>query len=763
MALYSQLTRNTVVRILLVAAVPLIVGLLTLACGRATQQESTTPEPPKSSREDALAELQGYCDALTGGDNPYLGTELRSRLTEVAERPHPTDPALLAELALLLSAEHLQAGDPSSGIRLLREALAVQPDPVGDAASSLLWALSVAYLKLGEQANCTSEEGRYTCILPVDGRTSHLDRAGSEAALETLRLLLDIRPTDSAAKWLVNVAHMTLGSYPGGVPAPLLADLSTQPPDGAVGAVGRFEEVAPAAGIYDLTLAGGAVIEDFDGDGLLDVVASSWHPCVGVRLYLNGGDGRFTDATDSSGLSGQLGGLNLVQADYDNDGWVDLLVLRGGWLISDGEMRVSLLRNEGGLFMDVTHAAGLAEPARPGQVGVWGDYDRDGHLDLFLCKEPSTYDIDADGQVVWGPSHSQLFRNRGDGTFEDVARQAGVTNGRYCKGAAWGDFDGDGLADLYVSNYEQPNRLYRAAGDGTFVDVGPELGVDGPLNSFAAWWWDYDNDGDLDIYVAGFDEDIRVYASRFFGGSYGERARPRLYSNNGMGGFDDVTAETGLDVPVLVMGANFGDLDGDGFPDMLLGTGSIDFEAITTNVALLNDGGERFKDVSFGAGLGHLQKGHGVAFGDLDRDGDQDVYVQTGGFYPGDAFSDSLYRNPGHGNRWLTVTLQGTRSARSAIGARIAVTVEMEDGGARVIHSLVGSGGSFGGSSLQQEIGLGGSIGIARLSVRWPATGQVEDFVGVPLDSHIRIVEGQREFEVLDRPPVPLGGRRSSP
>ena len=760
MANYWQLTRIPVTRIVLVAAVPLIVGLLTMVCTRPPDQQPTLPEPPKASDEDELAELQGYCDAITGGDNPYLGTELRSRLSEVAERSHPSDPALLAELALLLSAEHLQAGDPTSAARLLRDALSAQTDAMGEAATSLLWALSVAYLKLGEQTNCTSEEGRYTCILPVDGPTSHFDRTGSEAALQALRLLLDISPTDTAAKWLVNVAHMTLGSYPDGVPEPLLADLSAPPREGALG---QFEEVAPTAGIYDLTLAGGAVIEDFDGDGLLDVVASSWHPCVGLRLYLNGGDGRFTDATDSSGLSGQLGGLNLVQADYDNDGWVDLMVLRGGWLISDGEMRVSLLRNEGGHFTDVTHAAGLAEPARPGQVGVWGDYDNDGHLDVFLCNEPSTYDTDVDGDVVWGPSHSQLFRNRGDGTFEDVALRAGVTNDRYCKGAAWGDFDGDGLADLYVSNYEQPNRLYRAEGDGTFVDVGPQLGVEGPLNSFAAWWWDYDNDGDLDLYVAGFDEDIRVYSSRFFGGSYGERARPRLYSNDGSGGFDDVTAETGLDEPVLVMGANYGDLDGDGFPDMLLGTGSIDFEAVTTNVAYLNDRGERFIDVSFAAGLGHLQKGHGVAFGDLDRDGDQDIYVQTGGFYPGDAFSDSLYRNPGHGNAWLTVTLQGTRSARSAIGARIAVEVEMEDGGTRVIHTLVGSGGSFGGSSLQQEIGLGDSIRVARLSVTWPSTGQVEGFSGVPLNSHIRIVEGEREFRVLDRPPVPLGGQERSP
>jgi hypothetical protein len=270
--------------------------------------------------------------------------------------------------------------------------------------------------------------------------------------------------------------------------------------------------------------------------------------------------------------------------------------------------------------------------------------------------------------------------------------------------------------------------------------------------------------------VAGFDDDVRSYISGLFGESQGGgsqggsgKAVARLFRNDGSGGFDDVTSEVGLDAPALVMGAGFGDLDGDGFLDIVLGTGSVDFDALTPNLAYRNLGGRRFVDVSVSAGLGHLEKGHGVAFGDLDRDGDQDIFVQIGGFYPGDAFSDALYRNPGNGNSWVIVLLEGTRSARSAIGARIAVDIEMVGGSRRTVYVHVGTGGSFGGSSLQQEIGLGDAVRIDRLTVTWPATGVVEVFEEVPIDAHVRIVEGDGFFGVLDRPPVPLGLAPSVP
>ncbi len=733
-------------------ALALILAVASGACER-SQEDAPPSRAAEALDPGPSADLGVHCEDLTSGDNPYLGPSLRERLEEVAEISPPSDPALVAEFALTLAREQLEAGDAAAAADTLDSALAAQPDRGGPLAAALLRALAVSHLKMGELANCTTVEGRYACVLPVDGAAPHADARGARAAAGALEELLEIEPGDPGAMWLLNVAHMALGSYPEGVPEGMVADLRAR----SGGSVGRFDEIAPAAGIYGLTLAGGAVIEDFDGDGLLDVAASSWHPCEGLRLYLNGGDGRFADASEASGLSGQLGGLNLVQADYDDDGWVDLLVLRGGWLIDDGRMRLSLLRNDGGRFEDVTRAAGLAEPALPTQAAAWADYDRDGDLDLFVCTEPSSYARGPGGELAWGPSPARLYRSRGDGTFEDVAAAAGVTNDRYCKGAAWGDYDDDGHADLYVSNYGGPNRLYRAAGDGTFRDVGPLLGVDGPEGSFATWWWDYDNDGDLDLYVAGFDEDIAVYAARYFGGGHGERSWPRLYRNDGAGGFEDVTAASGLGAPEPAMGAGHGDLDGDGYPDIVLGTGSVDFDAVATNAAYLNRGGAAFEDVSVSAGLAHLQKGHGVAFGDLDRDGDQDLYVQTGGFYPGDAFADALYRNPGAGNRWVTLELVGTRSARSAIGARVAVRVETRAGGSRTVHALVGPSGSFGGSSLQLEIGLGAAAGIEGIAVTWPATGRTETFGAAPLDAHLRITEGEGAPEELDRPPVPLG------
>ena len=186
---------------------------------------------------------------------------------------------------------------------------------------------------------------------------------------------------------------------------------------------------------------------------------------------------------------------------------------------------------------------------------------------------------------------SRLFRNDGEGRFEDVAQAAGVTNMRYCKGSAWGDYDNDGYADLYISNFGEDNRLYRNNGNGTFSDVAPELGLTQPLDSFATWFWDYDNDGWQDIFVAGYGEDIADVAADYMG-LPNDGARPRLYRNDGAGGFTDVTREVGLWRVHLAMGADFGDLDNDGYPDFYLGTGAPSYDAIAPNVMYRNDSGK---------------------------------------------------------------------------------------------------------------------------------------------------------------------------
>ena len=335
-------------------------------------------------------------------------------------------------------------------------------------------------------------------------------------------------------------------------------------------------------------------------------MTSTWNPCESITYYRNEGDGTFADETETAGLAGQLGGLNITQTDYNNDGWMDVLVMRGGWMKMRGQMRMSLLRNNGdGTFTDVTEDAGLARPAYPSQSAAWADYDNDGDLDLFSCNE-SMKEAGVESTALLFPS--QLFRNDGAGRFEDVAQEAGVQNWRYCKGSAWGDYNGDGLPDLYVSNFGDANRLYRNNGDGTFSDVAAELGVEEPLDSFATWFWDYDNDGWFDIFVAGYGEDIEDVAADYLGLETGG-AMPRLYRNSSGRKFDDVTREVGLEEVRLTMGANFGDLDNDGYPDFLLGTGAPSYDAIAPNVMYRNDAGARFQDVTFSGGFGHLQKG----------------------------------------------------------------------------------------------------------------------------------------------------------
>ena len=703
----------------------------------------------------SVEDLAGYAAALADSGDPYFGTRQLSYLIEQVENPMFDTRTWRVNILTQLAFHRLRLGDADEAIRLLNEALELS-DPGGFDHAAIMEDLAVAYMKRGELRNCVSPEGRLVCALPLDPAHSHEDTSSATLAVETLEALLALDPESVRYRWLLNIAHMALGTYPDGVSAAYRIPPDVFAPDHELD---RFEEVASDIGIYGVDLAGGSVIDDFDGDGLLDIITSTWDPADSLKHYRNGGDGRFYERGEAAGLSGQLGGLNIAQADYDNDGWVDLLAMRGGWLLTRGQMRMSLLRNEGeGVFSDVTREAGLALPAYPSQSAAWGDYDNDGDLDLFSCAESMPETPEPEAAVIFP---SRLFRNDGDGTFTNVADAAEVANLRYCKGSVWGDYDNDGFPDLYVSNYGGENRLYRNNGDGTFRDVAPELGVTGPIESFPAWFWDYDNDGWLDLFVAGYASDVELVAKDYLG-IPNNGARPRLYRNDGAGGFEDVTERAGLYRVSQAMGANFGDLDNDGFPDIYLGTGFPAFDALAPNVAYRNNGGESFSDVTFSAGLGHIQKGHGIAFGDLDRDGDQDIFMQVGGFYPGDGFPNALYVNPGNSGGWLSLRLVGVESNRSAIGARIRVTV-VEDGGRRDIHAVVGSGGSFGASSLEQEMGLGSADAIEALEVYWPASGIRQTFADVPLDAAIEIREDTGDYTIRDLPRVELGsvgGRR---
>ena len=705
---------------------------------------ATTCSEAQAPAGGPTTDLAGYFEALTQTTDPFFGTRQRAELVDKVAASTPTSHETFITSRIDLAEDHLRFGEAREAAALLIEALQAEDrdDEEGKHRTKLLMDLAVVYLKVGELDNRLTPDGALICTLPLDASVVDGNTFGSTNAIRYLVDLLQTEPDNLKARWLLNIANMTLGTYPDEVPGAYLVPREVL--EGGYD-IGWFNNVAASAGLSAPDTAGGSILEDFDNDGYLDIVTSSWDPSEPMKYLHNDANGRFTDYTARAGLAEQLGGLNIVQADFNSDGWTDIFVMRGAWLNDAGQMRNSLLQNNGdGTFTDVTHRAGLADPAYPTQTAAWGDYDNDGDVDVYVCNESEGFRFP-----------SQLFRNNGDGTFSDVASQAGVTNSLYCKGSVWGDYDNDGDLDLYASNLGGDNRLYRNNGDGAFTDVAMKLGVQEPYFSFATWFWDYDNDGWLDLFVAGYASDIGNVAASYLGlaaldGSPG--AYPRLYRNDGSGRFIDVTEQAGIGRAIPAMGANFGDLDNDGHPDFYLGTGYPSFEALVPNVMFRNDGTGSFTDVTFSGGFGHIQKGHGIAFGDLDRDGDQDILAQIGGAYPGNPFYNALYENPGHGNRWISVRLDGVESNRAGIGARIRVNVETETG-TQSVHARVNSGGSFGASALEQEIGLGQAQRIESLVVYWPTSDTFQEFRDLPLDTRYEIREGSGDYKVLNVPP----------
>jgi hypothetical protein len=702
-------------------------------------------------------------------DNHWLGAgPLAAARARLEALPRDADPDEL-ERQLVEVAEHeLRLGEEEHAIQhflAARELLETRPDAAPGERDELLFRLAVAWLRWGETRNCRRHPSAESCILPIRGGGLHRDQEGSRQAIHWLEEVLSSTDPSSPlavkAVWLLNLAYMTVGGYPDQVPPTHRIPAAVF--DGETFL--RFDNVAPALGVDTVSLSGGAVIDDFDGDGWLDLFTTTFDTSSEPRFSRNRG-GRFEDSTGAAGLAGLYGGLHVVHADYDNDGDLDLYILRGAWLGSAGRHPNSLLRNDGGSFTDVTFAAGLGEAFYPTQTAAWADYDNDGWVDLFVGNEHGgaglgvyrdlAADIDAP---------CQLFRNRGDGTFEDVATAAGVAVRAYVKGVAWGDVDEDRFPDLYLSILGEPNRLLRNRGDGGFTDITVAAGVAEPVHSFPTWFFDYDQDGHLDLWVSsyrGAPGSVALVAASWFGQSV-PWDLAKLYRGDGAGHFLDVTAAAGLDRLDLAMGSNFGDLDGDGFPEVYLGTGYPDYEGLMPNVlyrnvAALPGGvtGRRFADATLASGMGHLQKGHAVSFADFDADGDLDVFEQMGGAFPGDAYADALYRNPGTGAHWLALVLDGRRSNRAGLGARLRVDL-VENGRRRSLFSHVSAGSSFGGNPLRQTFGLGAAVAVERLVVYWPTSDLTQTFAAPAVDRFYRVVEGEPDLiePSLQRPASP--------
>src|SRR5690606_27869220 len=276
--------------------------------------------------------------------------------------------------------------------------------------------------------NCCARSTPESCILPLRGEAIHTKKEGATLALPCFELVVANRPADDywhlSARWLLNIAHMTLGTWPDG-----LAEERRMPIDALQSQfpLRHFDNVAQKAGRDMFAMLGGVIVDDFDGDDDLDVLLSLWSADGALRYFRNNGDGRFSERSKEATLAGTASGINTCQADYDNDGDLDVVVLRGAWRYNNGRHPTSLLKNRGdGTFVDVAYAAGFGETAYPSSQADWADIDNDGDLDLYVGNESTP--------KIHSPCH--LFRNEGDGTFVDIAAEAGVENLGYTKGGS---------------------------------------------------------------------------------------------------------------------------------------------------------------------------------------------------------------------------------------------------------------------------------------------------------------------------------------
>ncbi len=522
----------------------------------------------------------------------------------------------------------------------------------------------------------------------------------------------------------------------------------------------RFTEVTSSAGIrfqhfdgrsgrkYFLeTLGSGAAWFDYDRDGDLDAYFVNGADLPGVHsdispanaLYRNNGDGTFTDVTADAGVGDRSYGFSCCVGDYDNDGFVDLYVVNFGPNV--------LYHNEGnGTFTDITAQAGVGD-ARWGAAAAFADYDNDGDIDLFVSNYVD-YQLE-DNPVcrmagvhlycspeVFSGVPCVLYRNNGDGTFTDVTREAGLFHpDDKGMGVVWCDYDNDGDIDVFVANDKIADRLYQNNGDGTFSDVallsGVALGEMGVVrSSMAPIFGDYDNDGWFDLIVT----------------NYQNEPNEVRHNENGLF-FSDLTYQSGIgrvSLSYLSWGADFTDFDNDGHIDLFVASGHIDdnIHEVKPNVTYAqqnqlfqNRGDGTFVDVSnqSGEGLRIKKVSRGVAFGDYDNDGDIDLLITNANQAP-----DLLRNESTNENRWLIFTTVGTRSNRDGIGTRIKVMT----GGISQMRE-VKSGGSYPShSDMRLHFGLGKVTVADLVEIRWQS-GLVERFENVESNRFLRATEGQ--------------------
>ena len=483
----------------------------------------------------------------------------------------------------------------------------------------------------------------------------------------------------------------------------------------------------------------GCAFADYDNDGDLDlylVNTAQPHPTsdqpggsAGSRpknaLYQNNGNGTFTDVTTRSKLSDEGWGMGCAFADYDNDGDLDLY-------LSNYKANVFFKNQGNGIFKKASSSVGGVGDDRFGSSIGWADYDNDGFLDLYVGNYLD-YGKIPQGKETFFPydffGHANiLYLNRGDGRFMDVTDSAGISGGFHMTlGVAWADYDNDGDADLYLANDTDQNILYRNDGEATLTNTNimDERSHTGDIRGgMGITWGDYDNDGNLDLFVTNWLDENNV-----------------LYRNNDDGTFTDVSSSSGIFESGLgktCWGTEFFDYDNDGDLDLYIACGHIDpptweMPGGQEDIFLQNSGDGTFIDVSKQTGVARLGKmlGRGTAFGDYDQDGDVDILLLNAGE------KAVLLRNQGgNQNHWLHLKLVGTISNRDGVGAQVRLTVNDQT----QLREVICGSSYLSQSSLELEFGLGKAEEVDRIEIRWPS-GIRQILTEINVNQHLQIIE----------------------
>ncbi len=549
-----------------------------------------------------------------------------------------------------------------------------------------------------------------------------LYRAGRlEQSARTAVEAIDANPANERTRSWLWLTAQKMGGYPEFVPPQYRIEVKA----GYDKPTLTFEDIAPKIGLDKTSAGRGIAIFDYDNDGYLDILIAAAHG--GCNLYHNNGDGTFTDVSINSGFDACVNGFAPVIGDYDNDGFPDVFVTRLGFYAGECQ----LFHNNGdGTFTDVTKQAGL-KVWGPGFTASWIDYDGDGYLDLFIANNL--------GGLFERKTPNRLFHNNGNGTFTEVTEKAGLSTMWPTIGGAWGDYNNDGRPDLFLSNGLGRSQLYRNNGNGTFTDVSEEAGIDALVFGSPAFWWDYDNDGWLDIAQFSWSDHEDVMYTMEHGVGPKDGHPTRVFHNNRDGTFTDVGREIGLTGCFGTMSGNAGDFNNDGFLDLVLGNGSPKMDRMEPLIVLENDG-QKFHNITFAAGFPFLGKSHGVNLADLFGDGRLSILVAAGGAYPGDLLTTNVYCPTKLPGNYLNVRLVGTKSNRSAIGSRVT----LQAGEKRQMREISG-GSNFGCLPFEQHFGLATSESIDWLEIRWPS-GLTQRFEGIAINDTVEFTEGQHTW-----------------